>query len=105
MSGQIEEVNERRGGNGMVTTDEGIASGKAAPERMESPLGFFVSVLHLHHLHQRLICYLSDSLRQRAWNVPPLDGTVGHCVCDKATDDLVFVVQPARWEWVYSFRA
>ena len=34
----------------MLTTDEGIASGKATPERMESPFGFFVSVLRLHLL-------------------------------------------------------
>ena len=72
MSGRTEEVNERRGGNDMVTADGGIASEKVAPKRMESTFSFFVSVLHLHHLHQRLICHLRDSLRQRAWNVPPL---------------------------------
>ena len=56
----------------MVTADGGIVSVKVAPQRMESPFGFFVSILHLCHLHQCLICHLSDSLRQGAWIVPSL---------------------------------
>ena len=37
MSGQIEEVNEKRGGNDTVTTDEGIASGDTPAQTKTKP--------------------------------------------------------------------
>ena len=37
MSGRIEEVNERRGGNDTVTTDEGIASGDTPARTKTKP--------------------------------------------------------------------
>ena len=37
MSGQIEEVNEKRGGNDTVATDEGIASGDTSAQTKTKP--------------------------------------------------------------------